>query len=408
MLNEYLPNDLLKEELIKRDWLLSNVEKDDGWKGGRLIVPFKAAGASSLKFGSLTGQTDVAEDLYIRGHIDDYIEVWGSMIFNHRDLMEHDGKVNEKSFLKILPDAVDDFIDYTKMAVSINLLNGPHFATLTADGTNTGLLQVDRPDRFVLQQHFVLVSDLVPQLDLYVTAIDMNTKTITVSLTRFGGPADVSAYLVADHAKAYLDGILVANVPTNKFTSLKRALLSAANGGDALLYGVSKLSAPYLQAINIDGSAVSATNILDQIFDGYTRVRQLAKGNANKIVLSYKHLGSVMKAIEAAKGAFKVTPTTEKASIYGWTEIEITSVKGTLTIVGIQEVDDDTIMYLDMSAFKFYSNGFFRKRTAPDGKQYFEIRNATGYAYLLDISLFGELVTHKPGSCGIMYNIPAY
>ena len=31
MLNEYLTYDLLKEELIKRDWLLSNIQKDEGF-----------------------------------------------------------------------------------------------------------------------------------------------------------------------------------------------------------------------------------------------------------------------------------------------------------------------------------------------------------------------------------------
>src|SRR5438105_3249683 len=106
MLNEYLPNELLKEELLKRDWLLSNVEKDNSWKGGNLIVPFKAAGASSVSFGSLTGSTDIAEDSYVRGSITTQPEVWGSMVFNHRDLMEHD-KISEQNFLKILPDTVD-------------------------------------------------------------------------------------------------------------------------------------------------------------------------------------------------------------------------------------------------------------------------------------------------------------
>lgn len=54
MLNEYLPNELLKEEMIKRDYLLTNVDKDDSWLGGNLIVPFKAAGASSISAGQLS------------------------------------------------------------------------------------------------------------------------------------------------------------------------------------------------------------------------------------------------------------------------------------------------------------------------------------------------------------------
>lgn len=52
MLNEYSPNKLLKEELIKRDYILTNIEKDQSWKGGKLNVPFKAAGASSIKMGA--------------------------------------------------------------------------------------------------------------------------------------------------------------------------------------------------------------------------------------------------------------------------------------------------------------------------------------------------------------------
>ena len=66
MLNEYLPNRLLKEELIKRDYILTNIEKDNNWYGGKLIVPFKSSGASSVRMGQLTAQNDIAEDLYVR------------------------------------------------------------------------------------------------------------------------------------------------------------------------------------------------------------------------------------------------------------------------------------------------------------------------------------------------------
>jgi len=120
MLNEYLPNNMLKEELIRRDYILQNVQKDDSWKGGKLIVPFKASGASSVRMGGLTASNDIAEDNYVRGSIDDYIESWGSMIFNHRDLMEHNGKIPESTFLKILPDTIEDFMDYQKWLFLFN------------------------------------------------------------------------------------------------------------------------------------------------------------------------------------------------------------------------------------------------------------------------------------------------
>lgn len=151
MLNEYMPNKLLKEEVVKRDYILSNTEIDDSWKGGKLIVPFKASGASSIRMGKLTAANDISEDLYVRGSIDDYTEAWGSMVFNHRDLMEQ-GKVSEENFLKLLPNTIEDFMDYMKMVVSIQLGTGPHFSQVRVDGTAAGVLGVSKVDRFCLNQ----------------------------------------------------------------------------------------------------------------------------------------------------------------------------------------------------------------------------------------------------------------
>lgn len=404
MLNEYLPNKLLKEELLKRDYILSNIEKDDKWKGGKLIVPFKAAGASSVKMGGLTGASDISEDKYVRGSIDDYKEMWGSMIFNHRDLMDHSGKIVEDSFLKILPDTIEDFMEYIKMVASIQMGTGPHFAKVT-DATNavTGIMLVDHVDRFVLNQKVTLDDDNSAAASFYVIAIDVNTDAVTFSATRGGAAADLSAYSVAQNAKFYTDG-----AETTSFTSIRSVLLSAANGGSATVHGQSKLAYPFLQAVNVNGASITASNILDKLFDAYTEVRKKAKGRADRFVMSYKHFGSVLKLIEnKTNGAanWQITIEDKKASLYGWDEVVINSVKGKLTIVGIQEWDDDVIAILDMKSMVFRSNGFFQKRKSPEGQEYFEVRNTTGYQYIVDISLFGELEINKPGHCGIIYGI---
>lgn len=404
MLNQYLPYELLKEELIKRDYLLNKVEKDNGWKGGTLVVPFKGAGASSIAFGSLTDSSDVSEDQYVRGTISSQKEAWGTMVFNHRDLMEHDGSIPEKTFLRILPNAVDDFMDFMKQAISVALLNGPHLAKLTSDGTATGVAVVDHPERFQLKQKVYVDDDNSAVSSAgYVQSIDINTKTITLDTSRAGGTdLDISGYTTAQNAKVYMDG---AQTSANQFSSLRDALLSATNGGSSSLYGQTKTAYPYLQAVNIDGSAVTAVNILDKIFDGYVDVRRLGRGNANEVLVSYKNLGTILKQLESSKGAFNVVAGSQKTSVFGWTEIMVGGVKGMLKIVGIQELDDDVIMYIDWNALKFFSNGFFRKRVAPDGKHYFESRATTGYTYLVDICLFGDLVVHAPNKCGIMYGI---
>ena len=407
MLNEYLPNRMLQEEFVKRDWVLSNIEIDNGWAGSKIIVPFKGAGASSVEFGQLASSTDISSSNYVRGSIDSYVETWSSLVFNHRDLMDAEGKIPENTFLKLLPGEVDSMLTYFKEVVSTNLITGTYFAKATVSGTVGGVLEVDHIDRFNVGQKFDLDDDNSAPVSVYVTAIDVNggtvpasTGALTVSLTRGGAAADISAYTTGQNAKAYHPGV----ISNGGFNSIRSSLLSLANGGSATIHGVTKTAWQILQAVQIAGSSITASNILDKIFDGYTQVRQKAKGNANTVLLSFKHLGSIMKLLEAQKGPFVVTKA-PSASLYGWTEIEITTVRGALKIVGIVEMDDDVIFYLDMKSMVFRTRGGFKKRMSPDGKEYFEIRNTTGYAYIVDQCLFGELEVNKPGHNAVIYGI---
>lgn len=407
MLNDYLPNRLLREELIKRDYFLNKVEKDDSWKGGTLKVPFKGAGATSVKFGGLTDSSDISQAVFVKGTITDYVECWGSLIFNHRDLQEHNGKIPESTFIRVLTDTVEDFMQYMKEVVSIQLLGKSAFATVT-DATNaaTGIMVVDKIDRFQINQKVILDDGNSATGAYYVKAINVNDSSVTLSATRGGAAADVSAYTVAQTAVFYHDGVWDGSTLVT-FNSLRKVLLSAANGGDSSVHGVSKLAYPHLQAVNVNGSTITATNILDKIFDAYTEISIKAKGSAKDVLMSFKHLGSIMKLIEIQKGAFKVSERSMKASEYGWTEIEVTSVTGrTLKLVGIQEMDDDVIMFVDFSTMTLRSNGLFKKRQNPDdGREFYEIRNTSGYQYVVDVSLFGELEVRKPGQNGIIHSI---
>lgn len=404
MLNEYLTNRMLMEELLNRSYFFDKIEKEQGWKGGNLPVPFLGQFASSMAFGQLTASNDISEYAYVRGSIPTYKELWGTLVFNHADLQESNGsKIPEDTFLKMLPEQVDAFMDYTKMVSSQNLLSGPQFATVT-DDTNaaTGVMVVDFIDRFTLSQGCFIDDNNSAPLAVYVIAIDINTKSVTFSATRGGAFVNLAAYTVAQAAVFYHPG-----AQASSFTSLSSALLSLANGGSATIHGVTKTAYPHTQCINISGAAITASNILDQIFDAYTTIRSRARGNANTILLSFKHLGSIMKLIEIEKGPFSVVkqPT---ASQYGWTEIQVTSVKGNLTIVGIQEMSDTLIYFIDWSSMKFVSNGMFKKRSSPDGIEYFEVRNTTGFQYIVDISLWGELMVMKPSSNGVIYAVANY
>lgn len=413
MLNEYTPNSIFKDELIERDFYLSNIEKDNNWKGGDIIVPFRGNAASSIKFGSLTSEADIGEYDYVRGKISGYKEIWGSMVFNETDIMQHDGRVNEQSFLRILPDQLEDFMNNMKMLVSINLLSGPHFASITGVASAaTGILEVTKIDRFEIQQK-VQFSNGAATVTAYVIAIDVNANLVTFSSTRGGAFVDLAAAGVTTLFKAYHDGILVANVPTNGFMTVRQALLPLSLGGSDTLHGQTKAAYPALQALRYNGAGMTATNIVDELFNAWTTLKSKAKAaNPSKCVMSYKNMGTIMKAIEnglqpngTGQSIHRVMTKTPKVSKYGWTEIEIIGVKGSFTLVGIQEMDDDVIYFLDMSAMTFRTNGFFQKKKSPEGLEYTRVRSTSGFKLICDICLFGEQEFRKPATCMAIHSI---
>lgn len=400
MLNEYLPTALLFDELKKRNWALNNIEQDDSWLGGTLIVPFLGAVGSSVTFGSLAASNDIAEEITVRGQVSAYKEVWGSLIFNETDLLQH-GKLSEQNFLKIIPDAIERHVGYLSSVVSQNLLTGEFVAKLTADGDASGNITVAQPDRFQIGMKVSVDDDNSSPATGYVKTINLNSGVINVVTARGGAtPVDLSAYTTAQNAKVYNDG-----QQSNGFDSLPNQLLASANGGAANHLGVAKTSYPFLQAINASGSAITAANILTKIFEAYVDIRRLGGGKPFKVVMSYKNYGSCLKALETSKGAFNVKPMSDSAKVYSWDSITVGGFAGMLELTALQEMDDDKIMFLDMSTIKFYTNGGMRRRKSPDGKEYFEIRNTTGFQYIVDNCMFGEVVVQEPKKNGIIYGI---
>lgn len=413
MLKEYLPYDLLREETTKRDYFLSKVEFDTSWKGGDLRVPFKGGNASSVAYGQLTAVADITEDLYVKGTVSEYKEVWGSMIFNDHDLSRHGDMAT--SFIKILPDTIDEFVQNMKEAVSINLLNGPHLVSITdLSQRDNGILSVDRPARLSIGQ-YLEIGNLVSgaKASGYVFSIDMNNSSVqfvsdkALAQTVPGtpdNPSDFSDLTLGANALAAGDKAFVrgASVAGRGFTSLRDQLLSVANGGSAQLFGIDKLRYPHLQAYNYDGSGIDSANILEKIFDAWNETRTIGKGMPTEVVMSFKHLGNVMKALEVAR---EYTTTDTKVNVYGWTEIDIVGVRGSLKLVGVQEMDDDIMHILDWKSLKMHTNELFERRTSPEGRSFYEIRNTDGYKYIVDTRMYGDLIVSKPSHNGIIFGI---
>jgi hypothetical protein len=407
MLNQYLPLDLLKQELIDRSYLLQKVTKDESWKGGPLQVPFEVQQASSIEFGQLADKTDISAFKYGRGALTVQPEAWGSMMFNQKDLVQHDGKIPESTFLKILPNQIDAMLNKFKMTLSVHLFgNDGSVANVTVSGTNAGVVGVDRIDRFEIDQKIVLKDSDTAAAVYYVIAIIIDTGKLTVSATRGGAAADVSAYTTGASAKVYHPGVVEG--ATQGMTSLGSQLLSAANGGPSTIFGVTKIAAPFTQCPNVDGSGVTSSNILSKIFDAYTIRQTLAKaGNLPEVIMSYNKFSAVLKLLETGKGAFNVVAGSRKVSVYGWQEVSIGSVDGAvLKLVAIQEAPETLIYFLDWDGITFYSNGMIRRHKSPDGIEYKVERATTGYFYIIDHFVMGDLVVHAPWKQLVMFNVP--
>lgn len=412
MLNEYVHYDLLLEDQKRQNYFLNKVEWDMSWRGGALIVPFEGSEASSVKYGGLTDADDITEFDYVRGEVSTYKEVWGAMIWNAKDLVEHvpeaarkKGYINKQSFLRNIHGQLKRFNETMKDAVSINLLNGNHFSVLTADSSaNDGVMTVSRVERFKLGQKIIIDDDNSTAITAWVHSINVNTRSVVARTTKAGSTVvDFSAnpMTVAQNAKIYVEG---AETSSNAFTSLRNQLLSAANGGGSSLFGQTKLSYPHLQAINISGADITAANVLGKVFTAWTTVKTLGKGNATDCIVSYKWLGHIMALLEAGSGAYRHIKT--EATVFGYTKITILGVEGQLEVVGVMEMDDDIFYFIDWDSMKLHSNGGFEKHVDPEGKSYYVTRATTGYKYIVDIRFFGELVVHTPSHCGVMYSVP--
>jgi hypothetical protein len=409
MLNDHLHYDLMKEELKKKNYLWKALEHDDD-VAGDIIVPFESSRASSVKAGG--GPVDVSaisKHQYVRGSVNfaNLPKVWGSLIFNYEDILSHDGRVKAKSFLgTFLPKQVEDFTTYFAETMNHMALNSAVKDEAAGTGTVGGSIAVKRPERYEVGEAIVL-DPAGANVSGFVRTINMNTSSTTGTITVFDavtGGAAVDLSGVASGEKIYKASFQTS---ANQITSMRDALLSAANGGDTNIYGVSKTASKYTQAINIDGSAMSASNILEKLFDGVTEFRRKSKEGMVELWMSYKHLGSIMKILEQDKGPYKAVPGSKKSAEYAFTEIGLFGPQtGEIKLVGIQEMDDDVIFGVNPKSMKFHSVKGVQKVKSPDGNYYHTVRDSSnGYDFVCDLYWRGELLISAPHKNCVFHGI---
>ena len=396
MIKKYMPYQLLNEEFKKRMFFWKKVKKDSGWEGGNLEVPLVQNEASSLNWGLLTDAADIAQANYTLGNLTSQPELWGSMIFNEKDLRRH--KSMEKSYLKILPGKIEEFVSRMAERVSIQLLDDGSVSQATADGTAGGQITVAKPFLFSVGEKVEVLDDDTAAVVGYVQSVDINTGILELDTTRPGGTdVDLSAYTVAANAR-----VIVPEADSEGMTSLASQLLSPANGGSANIAGVSKASHPMLQARNISGSGFTASTFLNDTFDAMYDISARGRGNITEILVSYNNYRLMAAEIETSRRYAKG----ESAAGYGFRSVRLIGPEGELTITALRDMPDDKMYFMDWSALKFFHpmNAFERKRI--NGEEFYVERLTTGYTYIVDVRFAGDLLVHQPSHCGIVHDIP--
>ena len=415
LLTEKLHPELLRNEIQDRSYILTNSEKDNEWKGGNYGFGFEESSASSLMYDGFTDENDIGQAVVARGNITEQKILTGSLIFNFRDLLEHDtGKITEASFLKILPRHVNDFSLYMKSAMAQNLLTGEVIVKGTAIAGATeaqaGKCKVSRIDRLMLGQKVEVESTSMAKVDAYVAkkSIKDRSDLHVVLVTARGGSTPVDLTLsVGETIKFYHP-----NGKGKGFSSVKKMLLQDENeGGSAEMFGLQKEDYTYLQNMEFDAAAAGMTsaNILDIIFDYFTDLRTYTSSVADEIWCSYKHFAAIIKQLEGEKKAFNVVPNSRKVNKFGWQEITIGDVTGTyIKFVAMKECDDDFMTIVDPKTFKFASNGLIRQVADPEGKKYYTVRKSGaggGFFGIVDWQVFGEYFCTKPCENALIKNI---
>lgn len=404
MLTEKLHPELLKNEIVNRTDILKKIDMDNSWKGGVYGIGFREATGGSVQFDGYAAESDIADATVKRGELTAPKSLTGTMQFHHKDLINHDtNKITEASFLKILPGAITDFAEDFRSVLAQSILNGKVLDYGAADATALGVLQVNRIERFKVGMKVQVEDANTTLAAYYVTKIDKSNllvPKIVLSATRGGAAADLSALDLADVIKIYHPGAKTAG-----FTSIRDVL----SPDTTALWGLNKADYSFLQPAAISGSAYSSSNILDKLFDHVSENQIVNGSDADEVWVSGRKFTAILKLLEGEKKAYNVVPGSNKVSKFGWREVQIGSMSGSMiTIVCVPEMDNDMIMVINPKDFKFASNGFVRQVVSPDGLKYTTVRATTGHKYLVDFEIFGELVCLRPAKQMFIYDVPAF
>lgn len=395
LLKRYTPESLIENEFTKLSYIWANCDKDKSWRGGTYEIPLLEAGFNSIQYGSLASSTDIGEMDVALG-TQSMKELWGSILVRESDLFRHGDM--EQSYLKIMPDRLEEFVKFMQEQVSSGFLAGTRIAKATADGDSSGNITVDKPHLFRKGMKVTVDDDNSSPVSGYVTAININSGVIVIKDARSSGSAvNLAGYTTAQNAL-----VQVVGAASETFTSLKSYLLNAtedaANGSNSA-YGLTKSSYTTLQALSASGSAFTAATILDDILNTYYTFNDKRGSIFKEVWVSPGVFKNISKQLETNRRAAVM----DKKSGYGFQSVDLIGAEGMAKIVCLREMPNDTIYFGDVGKVKFAGADPF-KRKMYNGDEFFMVRGTDGPQYISDMALRGDFIV-KPSEWGVVYGL---
>lgn len=399
LLKRYTPEKLIMNEFAERSYIWKNIEKDESWKGGVYEIPVQRNGFNSVQMGTLPAANDIAEGQFSMGTLTTHKELVLSAIINEGDLARHGDM--EASYLKILPDMVNDLADKGVGLINAGVLRGGGVISFaTGNGALAGTIAVANPEYFEPAMKVEVIDNDTAAATGYVTQVDIATGTLTIQTLRSGGVnVDLSAFTTAQSARVRLVG-----AGTESFIDMRAALLPNSLGGSDTLYGLTKLTHMPLQAYRKDGSGFTAATILRDILGAYFECRRLGRGKQSEIWVDYGMFARIVSQLDVA-GARQYS-VTDKSAGYGFNSITFVGAEGQIKLVALREMPVGSAYLVDWSGLKFAGLPLKRNLYGEAGQEYFTVRNTTGVQFISDMILRGEFV-YQPAKLGIIHSIPA-
>jgi hypothetical protein len=393
LLKRYTPESLIENEFTKLSYIWTNCEKDKSWRGGTYEVPIHEAGFSSMAFGALTADTDIGEMDVALGTAS-MVELSGSILVRESDLYRHGDM--EQSYLKIMPERIEEFVKFMQQTVSVGFLAGARIAKATANGEADGEITVDKPWLFRKNMKVAIDDGNDTEATGYVRSINLNTKKLLIYDARTGGAVvDLSTYTTSQNAI-----VRVIGQGSESFLSLPDALLSATDGGSDTIYGKTKTDYTALQSLSSSGSAWTAETVLDDVLTKYYECCD-ARGadNFKEIIVSYGVFKNIAKQLELGKRAQIV----DKKAGYGFNAVDIVGAEGMAKIVALRDMPNDKIYLGDVSKIKFAGAEPF-KRKLYNNEEFFMKRGLTGPEFISDMMLRWNFFV-KPAQWGVVHSV---